>query len=261
MKLKVLGIESPHGTKTHNCPGFLITEGNTNILLDCGSGTHKLLNFPTDLNNLSVIISHLHRDHYNDIYNIQYSSFVYHNQKRIEKPIDIYLPKTPEKKYEDIIEEEYSFANYHTITQETSLKIGNIDVCFCQTNHPVETYAVKLSCRGKIIVYTADTSFSAKDKLVKFAQNADLLISESSLLTSYGFPEINSHLTAKQAGIIAKTANVNGLMLTHFWPEELPQNYVDEAKSIFPRVIAANERQIIDFLKIQEKEESMTYTL
>ena len=50
-------------------------------------------------------------------------------------------------------------------------------------------------------------------------------------------------------------------MLTHFCPEELPQNYVDEAKSIFSRVIAANEGQIIDFPKIQEKEESMTYTL
>ena len=57
MKLKVLGVESPHGTETHNCPGFFITEGNTKILLDCGSGTHKLLNFPSDLNNLSVIVS------------------------------------------------------------------------------------------------------------------------------------------------------------------------------------------------------------
>ena len=32
MKLKVLGIESPHGTETHNCPGFFITEGNSKIL-------------------------------------------------------------------------------------------------------------------------------------------------------------------------------------------------------------------------------------
>lgn len=101
MKLKVLGVESPYGTETHNCPGFFITEGDTKILLDCGSGTHKLLKFPSDLNNLSVIISHLHRDHYNDIYNIQYSAFVYHNQKRIERPVDVYLPTTPEKKYEE----------------------------------------------------------------------------------------------------------------------------------------------------------------
>ncbi len=257
MKLKVLGIDSPHGTETHNCPGYLITEGNTKILLDSGSGTHKLLSFPSDLENLSVIISHLHRDHYNDIYNIQYSSFVYHNQKRIEYPIEIYLPATPKNIYEDIINEKNSFANYHNINKEITLKIGDIDISFCPTDHPVETYAIKLSSGGKTIVYTADTSFSAKDRLVEFAKNSDLLISESSLLTSYGFPEINSHLTAKQAGIIAKEANVGALMLTHFWPEELPEKYVEEAKNIFPKVIAANEGQIIDLPRIKEKEEDM----
>ena len=143
------------------------------------------------------------------------------------------------------------------LVKKNTLKIGNIDISFCPTDHPVETYAVRLSSGGKTIVYTADTSFSAKDKLVQFAKGADLLISESSLLTSYGFPEINSHLTAKQAGIIANEANVRALMLTHFWPEELPKKYVEEAKSIFPKVIAANEGQIIELPKIQEREEDM----
>ena len=257
MKLKVLGTQSPYNTIGHNCPGFLITDGETKIMLDCGSGSHSLLNFPNDLNNLSIIISHLHRDHYNDIYNMQYSSFVFHNQKRIERAIDIYLPSSPENIYQDIIGETNSFSNYSAIDEKSNISIGNIDISFCQTDHPVETYAVKLSNGGRTIVYTSDTSFSCKDKLVEFAKNADLLICESSLLTSYGFPEINSHLTAKQAGIIAKEAGVNGLMLTHFWPEETPENYVEEAKSIFPKTLAAHEGQIIDLPRIQEKEEGV----
>ena len=257
MKLKVLGTQSPYKTIGHNCPGFLITDGESKIMLDCGSGSHSLLNFPNDLNNLSIIISHLHRDHYNDIYNMQYSSFVFHNQKRIERPIDIYLPSSPENIYQDIIGETNSFSNYSAIDEKSNISIGNIDVSFCQTDHPVETYAVKLSNGDRTIVYTSDTSFSCKDKLVEFAKNADLLICESSLLTSYGFPEINSHLTAKQAGIIAKEAGVNGLMLTHFWPEETPENYVEEAKSIFPKTLAAHEGQIINLPRIQEKEEGV----
>ena len=108
MKLKVLGTQSPYNTIGHNCPGFLITDDETKIMLDCGSGSHNLLNFPNDLNNLSIIISHLHRDHYNDVYNMQYSSFVFHNQKRIERPIDIYLPSSPVSIYQDIIEETMS---------------------------------------------------------------------------------------------------------------------------------------------------------
>lgn len=44
-------------------------------------------------------------------------------------------------------------------------------------------------------------------------------------------------------------------MLTHFWPEEAPEKYVEEAKSIFSKALAAHEGQIIDLPKIQEKEE------
>lgn len=43
-------------------------------------------------------------------------------------------------------------------------------------------------------------------------------------------------------------------MLTHFWPEELPEKYVEEAKNIFPKVIAANEGQIIDLPGIKEED-------
>ena len=80
------------------------------------------------------------------------------------------------------------------------------------------------------------------------------MICESSLLKSYGFPEINSHLTAEQAAIIAKQANVKGLALTHFWPEENVQKYVEEAKQVFKNVIALNEGQIIDIPTINKEE-------
>ncbi len=257
MKLEVLGTQSPYNTQGHNCPGFLIRDGNNKILLDCGSGTHSLLNFPNDLNNLSVIISHLHRDHYNDIYNLQYSSLVFHNQKRIKSPINIYLPSTPNSNYNDVVNENIAFSKYYIINEKSNLNIGNLNITFCQTDHPVETYAIKVTNGDKTIIYTSDTSFSSKNKLINFAQNADLLICESSLLEEHGFPEINSHLTAKQAGIIAKEANVKGLMLTHFWPDESTKKYVNEAKEVFSKVIAAKEKQIIDFPQIKRIEEDM----
>lgn len=241
MKIKVLGTQSPYNTKKHNCPGFLIQEGDHLLMLDCGSGTHKMLKYPKDLKNLSVIISHLHRDHYNDIYNLQYASFVFHNQKRIDSPINIYLPQSPNSINEDIRKESNSFAEYYEINENTKMNIGSMEVTFCKTDHPVETYAVKVTSKGKSIVYTSDTSFSARKKIVEFAKGAELLICEASLLEIYGFPEINSHLTAKQAGIIAKEAKVKELMLTHLWPEELPRKYVKEAKKEFKKVILAKE--------------------
>ena len=247
MKLKVLGTMSPIANKNHNCPGFLITDGKYKLMLDCGSGSHKLLNYPNDLENFHVIITHLHEDHYNDIGNLQYGSYCFHNQNRTQEPIQVSLPKTPEYKYKKVISEKEAFAEYNIINEKDQIKFGNLNISFLKTDHAVETYAIKVENTNKTIVYTSDTSFSGKDKLVQFAKGADLLICESSLLKEHGFPEINSHLTAYQAGIIAKESKVKGLMLTHFWFEEDLEKYVKEAKQVFLRTIAAKEGQIIDF--------------
>lgn len=246
MKLKILGSQSPYNTPGHNCPGYLLQEGNNRLLLDSGSGSHSLLSYPNDLENLSVILSHLHRDHYNDIYNLQYSSFVFHNQKRIQKPINIILPATPSTIHDDILSEDNAFATYKTINSSSNLQIGSMNISFCPTDHPVETYSVKVKCGNRTIVYTSDTSYSAKSRLVDFSKGADILICEASLLKEHGFPEINSHLTAYQAATIAKEAGVKGLILTHFWPEEPVEKYVCEAKEVFPNVIPAMEGLTID---------------
>ncbi len=256
MKLKILGSQSPYNTSGHNCPGYLVQEGNTKLLLDSGSGSHSLLSYPNDLENLSVILSHLHRDHYNDIYNLQYSSFVFHNQKRIQKPIDIILPATPVSIHDDILSEDNSFATYQTIDPSSNMQIGSMNVSFCPTDHPVETYAIKVKCGNRTIVYTSDTSYSAKNRLVDFSKGADLLICEASLLKEHGFPEINSHLTAYQASTIAKEAGVKGLILTHFWPEEPVEKYIQEAKEVFPNVVPAVEGLSID-IPVVHKERNL----
>ena len=46
-------------------------------------------------------------------------------------------------------------------------------------------------------------------------------------------------------------------MLTHFWPDESTKKYVNEAKEVFSKVIAAKEKQIIDFPQIKRIEEDM----
>ena len=247
MVVKVLGTQSPVCKSGHNCPGFMIYDGTNQVMLDCGSGTHSLLDFPDTLRNLYVFITHLHREHYNDIFNLQYASLVFHNQKRIEKLINIFMPRTPESRAEDISSEPDAYARYHFIDENLMVNVGEMEITFCKTEHPVETYAVHIQKAEKSIVYTSDTSYLAKDKIAKFAENADLLICESSLLKEHGFPEINSHLTATQAAEIAKLANVKKLGLTHFWFEEDVQKYVDEAKTVFDNVIALNEGQILDF--------------
>lgn len=248
MKLTVLGSVSPYLNFEHNGPGFLIEDDVNKILLDCGSGITRCLTIPWHLENLHVFISHFHRDHYNEIYNIQYASYVYNKLGELVNPVDIHLPTISMARFEDVISEEYAYANYHRIIDEyEGVQVGALKVTFCLTGHTTESYAFKVSDGKQSIVYTSDISYSAKDIIVRFAKNADILICDSSLLESYGMPEINPHLTAKQAATIAREANVNQLMLTHFWPSELFGRYIEEAKPIFDNVILANEKMVINF--------------
>ncbi|MBQ8603803.1 MAG: MBL fold metallo-hydrolase [Oscillospiraceae bacterium] len=246
MQLKILGTQSPYNTAGHNCPGFLITDEDAKLMLDCGSGSHRMLNYPQDLENLNVILTHLHRDHYNDIYNLQYASFVFHNQGRVIKPVQVYMPATPPEIYKDISGEDNAYCEYSEIHKDRTLTVGKINITFLPVTHPMETYAVKISDGKSTIVYTSDTSWLSNQDISAFAKDADILISEASLLVSDGFPEVNSHLTAKQAALIAKQAGVKKLIITHFWPEKAPQQFVDEAKEYFENTFAANEGDIYD---------------
>ena len=86
MELKVLGSVSPYCKLNRNCPGYLITEKDTKILLDCGNGCLSLIDIK-DLKNMTVIISHLHPDHYGDLPTLAYMSYVANKLK--ESNIDI----------------------------------------------------------------------------------------------------------------------------------------------------------------------------
>ena len=88
MKVTFLGA-----TKTVTGSNILVEGAGKKFLLDCGNGISRLLNFPDDLENLKIFISHYHKDHYGELGIIQYVSYVYHNLGLLEHPIEIYLPE------------------------------------------------------------------------------------------------------------------------------------------------------------------------
>ena len=92
IKITPLGTVSPYPKNNRNNPGFLIEYKDNKILLDCGNGITRLLDFPSCLKNLHVFITHYHLDHSSAIGALQYGSYCYHNQNMLDKPIKIYLP-------------------------------------------------------------------------------------------------------------------------------------------------------------------------
>lgn len=86
-----------------------------------------------------------------------------------------------------------------------------------KTIHPVPCYAMRFveEKTGKIFVYTEDSGYLKT--FVDFAEGADIFLADTYLFE--GNENNPAHFTAKEAGEIAKKAQVKQLYLTH-----LPQH-------------------------------------
>ncbi len=243
IQFEALGTKSPFALPDSACPSYYLKIGDNKILLDCGSGSHRFFDMD-NLENLNIFVSHLHRDHYNDLFNYMYTSYSLKNLGRLKEKINIYLPTSPTRIVEDIRTEKLTYSNVYTFDKTSKLKFNNLNIEFLDVEHSQVTdcYAIKISTPDKKIVYTGDVSYSNKDKLVEFSKDCDALICESSLLKKYNFPDINSHLTAAQAATVAKESNAKKLLLTHFWAEENLSNYLEEAKEIFDNTVVLREQ-------------------
>ena len=67
LKITPLGTVSPYCFKNFNCSGYLVKYNGYKYLLDCGNGISRNMNFPFDLINLKILITHLHPDHFEEL--------------------------------------------------------------------------------------------------------------------------------------------------------------------------------------------------
>lgn len=242
-----LGTVSPYCKGESNCPGFLVTYKDKRILLDCGNGITRLLNLPIDLDNLSVFITHLHKDHIGDLGSLQYASYVYHNLGLLTEEVDIYLPQF--EKCDHIINTQEAFVNYYDINERVEYTVDDMKISFHNNNsHTVPSYVVKLENERFKIVYTSDIGNINLGYLANFSQGADLLICESSFIKKHNISS-NTHLHAYEAAQVAATAEVKKLMLTHFWPETPKSEYLAEAKEVFENTMIAEEGKVLKLWK------------
>ena len=254
MKLKILGSISPYAKKKSKCSGYVVYDENDKILLDCGFGITSNMNFPEDLENLSIIISHYHKDHYADLFAIGYASVCYYRQGILTDKINVYIPKVQknEKGYIDY-ELIKAFDDYYFKIQEyetdSIIRINNNVISFFETRHSIPNRSIKVENSNYKIVYTGDMGYFNIDKYSKFCQNADILISESTYLESDNTIDRN-HLHAKEAANIAKLSTVGLLILSHMWPEHDKNNYLQEAKLIFDNTIVAEDNLKINLNKL-----------
>ena len=241
-----LGTVSPYSKGNHNCPGFLLEYKIQKILLDCGSGITSLLDFPSCLDNLNVIITHYHKDHFSDIFSIQYASYVYHNLGLLNDRVGIFLPKDDIDSCKSMItSSNESYVNYFDIYDDYTFSLDDLKIT-CRDNHShnIPTYMIKIQNNDYTIVYTSDIGTTNFDELIEFCRDSDLLICESSYIKLHNSSNKN-HMRAYDASLLASLSNTKRLVLTHFWPEEDRNLYLEEAKEVFENTELAEENKKI----------------
>lgn len=245
MKLTVLGSLSPCAYKDKNGVGFLLQNKGKNIIVDAGSGICRNLDLENILGDLTIIISHLHRDHFCELLPLSYLALIYSRRDIIVNKIKVYIPLEENNLVSSYVKSlvDDSYFEFIEYDENTKLNIGNIDISFKESRHTdsCRCFHMKFISNGKSICYSADTGYE-NNNLASFCENVDLLISEASILkddTKYK----DNHLTTLEAGSIAKNGGVKKLMLCHFWPTIDKEVYLNETKEIFENTICAIENQ------------------
>ena len=237
-----LGSVSTYCYNDKNCPGFLVKYDVYNILLDAGNGISRYLDLPNDLENMSIFISHLHSDHYGELLSLAQTSYVFHKLGYLKNRVKVYIPKCDSFDYLFLTREnEESYLEFISYEESDHFMFDDLNVSFCRNPHPVITYSTKLENSKVKLVYSSDTGFE-KNCLESFAKNANMLICETTFLKGQN-KSVDNHLYAYEAGIIARNANVDKLLLMHFWPSIDKSEYVDEASEYFNNVEAACENK------------------
>jgi ribonuclease BN (tRNA processing enzyme) len=224
MDLTILGNGPACPNKGGATSGYFVTQGNTRILVDCGTGVVSRLQEHADYHQMTaVVISHMHADHFLDLipyrYGLKYASY----DQSWQPPL-LYLPPggeavlrqvvAPFSENPDFLADCFRVAEYDPYRL---LSIGEFELRFVRTMHPKPAYAISLAAAEKRMVFSADSGPS--EALAELARGADLLLAESAIMSRADDPNGTTHLTPVDAGTLAKQAGVKRLLLTHFWQE------------------------------------------
>lgn len=94
--------------------------------------------------------------------------------------------------------------------------------------------------QGAKLVYVGDTGRT--DNLREHAQNADTLVIEATFLESEGdIANDFGHLTARQAGRLARDAGVRTLIVNHVSRRYRESDVIEEVRSVFPNSYVARD--------------------
>lgn len=215
--LTVIGCSGTHPGAGQACASYLVEQDGYRLLLDCGNGALANLQQRIDVSSVdALLISHLHPDHFADVYGLYYA-LRFHPEGPLALPV--YAPQGAEEFIGQLMRNDGDFGRVCRFTQATAgdrLALGPLEVELFAANHPVETLASRISAGGRVLAYSGDSG--PTPALVDCARDADLFVCDATWLERDGPHPEGVHMTGAQAGSHAAAAGARALLVTHVYP-------------------------------------------
>lgn len=234
MRLTVLGSSGAHPGPDRNCAGYLVEHEGYRLLLDCGNGTLTNLLQLVDVAAVDqVLLSHLHPDHFADLYGLYYA-LRFHPEGPQQVPL-AGPAGTPEFVTrilaEESVERFVERLPFTPVVAGQLLALGPFTVRLHAAAHPGQALAASIEADGRVLAYSGDSG--PTPELAACAREADLFLCDSTWAEADGPHPPDVHCTGAQAGRLAAEAGAARLWLTHVAPETQRRQVAAEAGEAF----------------------------
>ncbi len=230
LTVTVLGCSGSYPAPGIPCTGYLVRSDAATVLLDCGSGTLGPLQEVANFADITAIVTtHCHPDHWLELPVIRniFTWFIPRNAVPVYGTAEthqmdaLFAPNKLERA---------DPLRWTVIDASSQLQIGDQHWRFAQTDHTVETLAVRVEAGGRCFAFSSDTGpgwdFRSLGEGIHVAM-CDA--SHGRDREGQGIP----HMSARQAALAAGAADVERLVLTHIAPGNDPSEQHREASDAF----------------------------
>lgn len=227
LTMTVLGCQGPFPGPGGETTGYLLDDGQTKLLVDCGSGIARwIAAIGYDMLD-AVVLSHWHADHASDLCVLGYA------RKRV---LPVYAPLEPQQ-------ESARLALVPTLTPywyqpSDRFTIGSLDVQVRQMQHPYPSYAIRVQAGNQVIGFTGDTRLVPS--LSEMMKNVNIMVAHTPFLHAQ-LTEQTPQLSCLQAAQVAREAGAGMLVLAHHLPTASRCAYEQEAKTEFKHTLLAHQ--------------------
>ncbi|MPZ88201.1 MAG: MBL fold metallo-hydrolase [Nitriliruptorales bacterium] len=248
MRLTVLGSSGTHPGPDRLCSSYLVTHEGFQLLMDCGNGSLSNLQRVTNVSALdAVLISHLHPDHFVDLYGLYYA-LRFHPDGPQRVPL--YAPAGAHEFVTRLLsgESAATFARHLPATvlaPGDRISLGPLQVRLFGAEHTIATLAPRVEAGGRVLAYSGDSGRTPA--LIDCARDADLFVCDSSWLERDRPHPEGVHMTGAEAGRTAQEAGAGRLLLTHIHPRNDPEDTLAEASSVYHgSIMVAHDLDVVE---------------